>query len=55
VFVTWIGDHAPRHVHVYKDEEEVLKWNLDASVAIQGRANRRIARLIVQPVEEGRL
>jgi len=55
MFVTWIGDHAPRHVHVYKDGEEVMKWNLDASVAIQGHANRRIVRLIAELVEEGRL
>jgi hypothetical protein len=30
IFVTWIGDHSPRHVHVYRDGKLVLKWNLDA-------------------------
>ena len=55
VFVTWIGDHDPRHVHVYKDGEPVLKWDLEASGAIGGRANRRIVRLIAELVEEGRL
>ena len=55
VFLTWLGDHAPRHVHVYKDAEHVLKWDLDASGAMRGRANRRIVRLIAELVEEGRL
>jgi hypothetical protein len=25
VFVTWIGDHSPYHVHVYRDRRLVLK------------------------------
>lgn len=28
VFVTWKGDHAPRHVHVYRDGKLVVKWDL---------------------------
>lgn len=32
VLLTWIGDHSPRHVHIYRDEKLVLKWNLDAWV-----------------------
>jgi len=55
VFVIWKGDHPPRHVHVYEDGKEVLKWNLDAGVAMRGRANRRVLRLIAELVEEGRL
>ena len=55
VFVIWKGDHTPRHVHVYEDGKEVLKWNLDAGVAMRGRANRRVLRLIAELVEEGRL
>ena len=49
------GDHSPRHVHVYQDGKEVLKWNLDAGVAMNGRKNRRILRIIAEPIEEGRL
>ncbi len=55
MFVTWRGDHLPRHVHVYEDGKEVLKWNLDAGIAMHGRANRRILLLIAELVEEGRL
>ena len=55
MFVTWRGGHPPRHMHVYKDGNEVLKWNLDAGVAMRGRANRRLLRLIAELVEERRL
>ena len=51
----WRGDHPPRHVHVYEDGTEVLKWNLDAGVAMRGGANRRVLRLIAELIEEGRL
>lgn len=26
-FLTWIGDHD-YHVHIYKDDVQVLKWDL---------------------------
>lgn len=55
VFITWKGDHAPRHVHVFKDGHEVLKWNLEDSVAISGKATPRIRKLIDQLVKEGTL
>ncbi len=55
VFITWVGDHPPRHVHVYKDDVLVLKWNLEANVAITGRPTRLLIALIEELVEEGRL
>ncbi len=30
VFVTWKGDHAPRHVHVYRDGKLVVKRGLES-------------------------
>ena len=29
VFLTWIGDHTPRHVHVYRDGKLIVKWDLE--------------------------
>jgi hypothetical protein len=55
VFLTWSGDHPPRHVHVYKDGELVVKWNLDDWVAMEGEAPRRVIRLLTELVEEGSL
>jgi hypothetical protein len=55
VFVSWIGDHAPRHVHVYRDKKLVVKWDLEHRVAMRGRATKKILRLIAELESEGRL
>ena len=46
VFITWKGDHPPRHVHVYRDGRLMLKWNLEAGVPLKGKPRRRIMKLI---------
>jgi len=46
VFLTWKGDHSPRHVHVYRDARLVVKWDLDDWQPMEGKANRRLLQLI---------
>jgi len=55
IFLTWTGDHSPRHVHVYKDGELVVKWDLDNWQSMRGDATRQVERLIRQLVREGLL
>jgi hypothetical protein len=55
VFLCWVGDHAPRHVHVYRDGRPVLKWDLDHGVAMAGVATRRVLELIRELQAEGLL
>ncbi|MGH7507009.1 MAG: DUF4160 domain-containing protein [Longimicrobiales bacterium] len=55
IFVAWTGDHGPRHVHVYRDGQLVLKWDLENGKSMCGRATRRILKLIDQLREEGLL
>ena len=55
VFLSWIGDHSPKRVHVYRDDRLVLKWDLEAQVPMSGRADARLRRLIAKLVEEGKL
>jgi hypothetical protein len=55
VFLTWKGDHSPRHVHVYRDGKLVVKWNLDDRVAMSGRPTGRVLRLIAELESEGLL
>jgi len=55
VFLSWKGDHAPRHVHVYKDGRLVARWDLDSGKLMEGRATRRITSLIRELELEGRL
>ncbi|MDH3282845.1 MAG: hypothetical protein OEQ18_17205 [Gammaproteobacteria bacterium] len=55
VFLTWIGDHSPRHVHVYRDGQLVVKWDLENWLPMQGEATRRILGLIRDLQAEGLL
>jgi hypothetical protein len=55
VFVTWTGDHTPRHVHVYRNGRLVLKWDLENHLPMKGKPTARILRLIYELEEEGLL
>lgn len=46
VFVTWKGDHSPRHVHVYRNGKLLVKWDLVNLKAMKGQASRRVLELI---------
>lgn len=55
LFLTWIGDHQPRHVHVMDGDKLVLKWNLETDEPMEGVPTRKMKRLIRELIEEGRL
>lgn len=44
-----------RHVHVYRDGELVVKWDLDHQKAMKGAAPRRVLELIAELETEGQL
>lgn len=53
IFVFRLGDHAPKHVHIFKEGREVAKWNLEASVLMKGKMNARLRRIIESLLKEG--
>jgi len=53
VFLTWKGDHSPRHVHVYRDSKLVVKWDLENQWPMEGKANRRLLQIIKELEIEG--
>lgn len=55
VFVSWKGDHAPRHVHVYRDGRLVLKWDLENRRPMAGTPTALLVLLIARLEAEGRL
>jgi len=55
IFVWWKGDHPPRHVHVYRNERLIVKWDLDNHKAMKGRASKRVIDLIEKLESEGLL
>jgi len=55
VFVTYVGDHSPRHVHVYRNAKLIVKWDLENSCDMQGNSTRKIRDLISELEAEGLL
>jgi len=55
IFLTWIGDHSPRHVHVYRDGKLIVKWDLENKLPMEGEASGRIVILIEELDAEGLL
>ena len=55
VFLSWIGDHSPKHVHVYKDGKLVVKWDLENWLPMKGKPTKRILKHITDLVAEGEL
>ena len=55
MFITWKGDHPPRHVHVYRDAKLIVKWDLDNRKPMKGSVTGRILALIAALEAEGLL
>lgn len=53
--MSWKSDHAPRHVHVYRDGKLVVKRDLDNGKAMKGSAPQRVVELIRKLQSEGEL
>lgn len=55
IFLSWKGDHSPRHVHVYRNRKLVVKWDLENAQAMQGKAAKRVLKLIDELEAQGLL
>lgn len=55
MFVTWKGDHSPRHVHVYRDGVLIVKWDLERGQPMIGKVTRRVRLLLEELEHEGAL
>jgi len=55
VFLSWVGDHSPRRVHVYRDGNLVVKWDLDNWQPMKGQAPARVMRLPEALVRENKV
>ncbi len=55
VFLSWVGDHSPRHVHSYMAGKFVVKRDLDNWRPMRGKASRRVLTYVEELVREGKL
>jgi len=53
VFLSWIGDHSPKHVH--KDGELIVKWDIESWMPMKGKANRAILKLLKELLDEKKI
>ena len=51
----WIGDHAPKHVHVYRDGRLVAKVEVPGLLVLTGTMNRRVRKILDELIREGEL
>lgn len=55
VFLSWIGDHTPKHVHVYENGKLIVKWDIENNMAMKGTATRSILKYIEDLLQEGKI
>ncbi len=55
IFLSWAGDHTPKHVHVYKDSKLVLKWDLENEKVMKGKSSKKLIEIIQELQIEGKL
>ncbi len=55
IFLTWKGDHPPYHVHVFRDGQLILKWDLERNRSMEGQSSAFLLDLIRELRESGRL
>ena len=57
MFIWWIGDHRPRHVHVFdKNEKLITRVNLETMTPMDtAQVSGKVLELIRELIAEGRL
>ena len=48
----WIGDHRPKHVHVYRDGVQVAEVEIPGLLVLSGTMNRQLRQILEQLIEE---
>lgn len=51
----WIGDHEPKHVHIYKNGRLVAKVEVPSLVILTGGLNRKLKKILAELVEENKI
>lgn len=48
----WIGDHLPKHVHIYRDGREIAKVEIPGMRVLTGRLNKRLRKILRELLSE---
>ena len=51
----WMGDHWPKHVHVYKDGLEIAKVRVPGFIVLVGTMNKKLRKILEKLHREKRI
>lgn len=51
----WMGDHLPKHVHVYKGGREVAKVEVPGLLVLKGKINERLKKALQELIAKGEI
>lgn len=44
----WMGDHLPKHIHIYKNGKEIAKVQIPELRVLSGRLNKRLKKILTE-------
>jgi hypothetical protein len=50
-----VGDHAPKHVHVYRDGRLIAKVEVPGMLVLAGTLDRKLQMILSELVEENKI
>jgi len=53
IFVWYLSDHPPPHVHIYEKGREIAKYNLRDLCLIKGTVSKKLERILEELLKEG--
>jgi len=48
----WIGDHNPKHVHVYRDGKLIAKIEVPSLLILTGTMNKKLKKILAELVKD---
>lgn len=51
----WMGDHWPKHVHIYLNGREIAKVQVPEMLVLTGNLNRKLKKIIKELIEEKKI
>lgn len=51
----WMGDHEPKHVHIYRDGDLVAKVTVPEMGILRGRMNSKVRKIVKELLKEGKI
>ncbi len=47
----WIGDHYPKHVHIFKDGRVIAKVQVPGMRLLSGTLNKKLTKILKELIE----